>query len=340
MYNKGPDYDGNGAKPIQAQPYGTGIGVTNVQPIIVNNAQGQQSFVPQAQPTFNAMGNNNNNNGSPMCTMVKEDLMKIITDSGYGQTNPAMFNMYFQQGSSPPLCLGCMRPLQSHPSRQQTNSSLNNMPMMMPDQQAGMQAIMNMAMNQHQATMNNLGVSSMMPGGLSPDALPTGVIRNGSVDGGTVGTNKVQSILGCIFLPIGFMILIIFTAVGLYDSKMGGVFVIQPAIFITIGLCFTFIPNKTRVSFDRNTRTYTIETSKYWYPCLGKKVYNGSFDEIKNASSVNSGCSQNKQPQYLIKLHLASGESINVGTCNWFLSNARVVEWNNYINNTLHQPKA
>ena len=102
----------------------------------------------------------------------------------------------------------------------------------------------------------------------------------------TVGTNKVQSILGCIFLPIGFMILIIFTAVGLYDSKMGGVFVIQPAIFITIGLCFTFIPNKTRVSFDRNTRTYTIETSKYWYPCLGKKVYNGSFDEIKNASSV------------------------------------------------------
>ena len=97
MYNKGPDYDGNGAKPIQAQPYGTGLGVTNVQPIIVNNAQGQQSFVPQAQPTFNAMGNNNNNNGSPMCTMVKEDLMKIITDSGYGQTNPAMFNTYFQQ---------------------------------------------------------------------------------------------------------------------------------------------------------------------------------------------------------------------------------------------------
>ena len=93
MYNKGPDYDGNGAKPIQAQPYGTGIGVTNVQPIIVNNAQGQQSFVPQAQPTFNAMGNNNNNNGSPMCTMVKEDLMKILTDSGYGQTNPAMFNI-------------------------------------------------------------------------------------------------------------------------------------------------------------------------------------------------------------------------------------------------------
>ena len=57
----------------------------------------------QAQPTFNTMGNNNNNNGSPMCTMVKEDLMKIITDSGYGQTNPAMFNMYFQQGSSPPI---------------------------------------------------------------------------------------------------------------------------------------------------------------------------------------------------------------------------------------------
>ena len=335
MYNKGPDYDGNGAKPIQAQPYGTGIGVTNVQPIILNNnAQGQQSFVPQAQPTFNAMGNNNNNNnGSPMCTMVKEDLMKILTDSGYGQTNPAMFNMYFQQGSSPPLCLGCMRPLQSHPSRQQTNSSLNpnNMPTM-PG--LGMQA----AMMPGATTM----ISSMMGLGtqLTPDALPTGVIRNGSVDGGTVGTNKVQSILGCIFLPIGFMILIIFTAVGLYDSKMGGVFVIQPAIFITIGLCFTFIPNKTRVSFDRNSRTYTIETSKYWYPCLGKKVYNGSFDEIKNASSVNSGCSQNKQPQYLIKLHLASGESINVGTCNWFLSNARVAEWNNYITNTLHQPKA
>ena len=313
MYNKGPDYDGNGAKPIQAQPYGTGIGVTNVQPIIVNNAQGQQSFVPQAQPTFNAMGNNNNNNnGSPMCTMVKEDLMKILTDSGYGQTNPAMFNTYFQQGSSPPLCLGCMRPLQSHPSRQQTNSSLNppnNMPMM----PGATTMISNMM-----AGVTGLGAQ------LSPDALPTGVIRNGSVDGGTVGTNKVQSILGCIFLPIGFMILIIFTAVGLYDSEMGGVFVIQPAIFITIGLCFTFIPNKTRVSFDRNTRTYTIETSKYWYPCLGKKVYNGSFDEIKNASSVNSGCSQNKQPQYLIKLHLASGESANVGTCSWFLSNERV----------------
>ena len=339
MYNKGPDYDGNGAKPIQAQPYGTGIGVTNVQPIILNNAQGQQSFVPQAQPTFNAMGNNNNNNnnGSPMCTMVKEDLMKILTDSGYGQTNPAMFNMYFQQGSSPPLCLGCMRPLQSHPSRQQTNSSLNpnNMPTM-PG--LGMQA----AMMPGATTMISSMMGGVMPFGtqLTPDALPTGVIRNGSVDGGTVGTNKVQSILGCIFLPIGFMILIIFTAVGLYDSKMGGVFVIQPAIFITIGLCFTFIPNKTRVSFDRNSRTYTIETSKYWYPCLGKKVYNGSFDEIKNASSVNSGCSQNKQPQYLIKLHLASGESINVGTCNWFLSNARVAEWNNYITNTLHQPKA
>ena len=328
MYNKGPDYDGNGAKPIQAQPYGTGIGVTNVQPIVLNNdAQGQQSFVPQAQPTFNAMGNNNNNNGSPMCTMVKEDLMKILTDSGYGQTNPAMFNTYFQQGSSPPLCLGCMRPLQSHPSRQQTNSSLN--PNNMPTMPGATTMISNMM-----AGVTGLGAQ------LSPDALPTGVIRNGSVDGGTVGTNKVQSILGCIFLPIGFMILIIFTAVGLYDSKMGGVFVIQPAIFITIGLCFTFIPNKTRVSFDRNTRTYTFELSQYWYPCLGKVVLSGSFDEIKNASSVNSGCSQNKQPQYLIKLHLASGESINVGTCNWFLSNARVVEWNNYINNTLHQPKA
>ena len=272
-----------------------------------------------------------------MCTMVKEDLMKILTDSGYGQTNPAMFNMYFQQGSSPPLCLGCMRPLQSHPSRQQTNSSLNpnNMPTM-PG--LGMQA----AMMPGATTMISSMMGGVMPFGtqLTPDALPTGVIRNGSVDGGTVGTNKVQSILGCIFLPIGFMILIIFTAVGLYDSKMGGVFVIQPAIFITIGLCFTFIPNKTRVSFDRNTRTYTIETSKYWYPCLGKKVYNGSFDEIKNASSVNSGCSQNKQPQYLIKLHLASGESVSVGACNWFLSNGRVAEWNNYITNTLHQPKA
>ena len=71
-----------------------------------------------------------------------------------------------------------------------------------------------------------------------------------------------------------------------------------------------------------------------------REVTGNPFDEIKNASSVNSGCSQNKQPQYLIKLHLASGESINVGTCNWFLSNGRVAEWNNYITNTLHQPKA
>ena len=108
----------------------------------------------------------------------------------------------------------------------------------------------------------------------------------------------------------------------------------------TLRALYIVYQNKTRVSFDRNTRTYTIETSKYWYPCLGKKVYNGSFDEIKNASSVNSGCSQNKQPQYPIKLHLAKGESQNVVTRNWFLSNARVAEWNNYITNTLHQPKA
>ena len=47
MYNKGPDYDGNGAKPIPTQPYGTNWCVT-VQPIIVNNAQGQQSFVSSA----------------------------------------------------------------------------------------------------------------------------------------------------------------------------------------------------------------------------------------------------------------------------------------------------
>ena len=251
MYNKGPDYDGNGAKPIEAQPYGTGIGVTNVQPIF-NNAQGQQSFI--AQPTLNTMGNNNTSNGSPMCTMVKEDLMKILTDSGYGQTNPAMFNAYFQQGSSPPLCIGCMRPLQSHPSRQQTNSSLNpnNMPTM-PG--LGMQTAM----------MSGAMISNMMAGvtgfgtQLSPDALPTGVKRSGSVDTGTMGSNRALSVIGCIFFPMGLLILIIFTAVGLYDSETGGFFVIQPGVFISIGLCFSLVPNKTRVSFDRNTRTYTIE---------------------------------------------------------------------------------
>ena len=69
--------------------------------------------------------NANNVGTTTTCTMCREDLVQILEKTKYGATNQAMFNAYFQAGSSPPLCIACMRPLQHHQSRmrQQPNTS-------------------------------------------------------------------------------------------------------------------------------------------------------------------------------------------------------------------------
>ena len=93
------------------------------------------------------------------------------------------------------------------------------MPMMMPDQQAGMPAM-----------MNNLGLNQVAKyGGWSMDLVHSYHRMHCQLVSYAMGPLiqeqlelTEQSVLGCIFLPIGFMILIIFTAVGLYDSKWEG----------------------------------------------------------------------------------------------------------------------
>lgn len=312
MYNSAPDSDKFG-----------GVRAANVQPIVVGGASvqnvqamplggGNQQLIPQAQLNQSA------------CNMCLEDLMKIVSDSGYGQTNPAMFNVYFQPGSSPPRCLGCGQPLQSHKSKQQSQPQVHT-----GFARAGFPGV---------GLGLGMGIFGTAGANLAPDALPVGLLRSGNVDKGSGYGNIHLGVMACIFFPIGLLLLIIFTSVGLYDSKIGGVFVIQPGIFFLLGLIFGFYAEKIDYSFDHQSRMYRIGHTKLFCPCFRTKLYTGHYDDITSSNLEMSGCANNRRPQYNINLVTKSGEYIKVATLNYIIANQRNAEWNNYITNTLHNP--
>jgi hypothetical protein len=312
MYNSAPDSDKFG-----------GVRAQNVQPVMVGGASvqhlqaipmggGNQQFIPQAQTN------------QFTCNMYLEDLMKILSDSGYGQKNPAMFNVYFQPGLSPPICLGCGQPLQSHKSKQQSQPQVHT-----SFAQAGFSG-MGLGLG--------TGIFGAAGANLAPDALPSGLTRSGNVDKGSGYANRGQLVIASIFFPMGLLLVIIFASVGLYDSATGGVFVIQPGIFILLGLLFGFLAEKIDYSFDHQSRVYRIGHTKVFCPCFGTKLYTGHYDDITSSNLAMSGCSNNRRPQYNINLVTKHGENIKVATLNYFIAHQRNAEWNNYIKNTLHNP--
>ena len=258
--------------------------------------------------------NANNVGTTTTCNMCREDLVQILEKTKYGATNQAMFNAYFQAGSSPPLCIACMRPLQHHQSRMTTSQQPNT-------------------------SWQGLGGTVLGNGGLYGATslplthIPKGMYRNGSSDHGALRTTNNLKLIGSIVLGVSLVLWIVFTSVGLFN--VSPVFFLQPSLFSFISLILLFCYHSSHLSFDHSTRTFTVKAVKA-FPCLGGVMANGSFDDIVCVEAEHSGCTQNRTPLLSIILVLRNGERIHLGFQNAFISIYTVNEWNHYIKHTLH----
>jgi len=264
-----------------------------------------QSIGAPAMPIVNA--------NNPTCNMCREDLVRILEETKYGTTNQAMFTAYFQAGSSPPLCIACMRPLQHHQSR------------MPPSQQPN---------NSWQSHSIVLGTGSLY--GASTSLLryhkPKGLKRIGSIDQGTLQAANHMRRIGKIFFGVSLVLWIVFTSVGLFS--ISPVFYLQPSVFSCVSLVFLFCYHSSYLSFDHSSRTFSVKRDSL--PCLSREVANGSFDDILCVEAERSGCMQNRQPVNNIILVLRNGNRINLGRQSAYTSICTINEWNHYIQHTLH----
>ena len=261
-----------------------------------------EPVIGQSVPILNA-------NMATTCNMCREDLVQVLEQTKYGVTNQAMFNAYFQAGSSPPLCIACMRPLQHHQSR-------------------------TTAAQQPNTNWQGLGYGGLYGATSLPlNHIPKGIKRTGSIDQGELrGTNNLLFV-GRIFFGVSLVLWIVFTSVGLFN--ISPVFFLQPTIFSCFSLVILFFNHSSYLSFDHSSRTFSVKKTK-GLPCLGGIVANGSFDDIVCMEAQHSCCMQNRRPVNDIILVLRNGNRINLGKQNAFISISTIGEWNHYIKQSLH----